>query len=91
MITKYGSQHMNRTELNSSLRTAALKYICVQNSSSTNRPSFAAANQVVTLTLVTETRRDASCNCIDLLQVSSVQVSSSCAVNKPFSSQRAAE
>jgi len=34
------------------------------------RPSFSAANQVVTLTRVTN---DASCNWVNLLQVSSVQ------------------
>jgi len=40
---------------------------------STDRPSFAAANQVVTLTRVTN-ERVASCNCVNLLQVSSVHV-----------------
>ena len=35
-----------------------------------NRPSFAAGNQVATLTRVTN---DASCNWVDLFQVSSVR------------------
>ena len=62
------------TELNWSSRTpvwtAALWNACVQNSPSTNRPSFAAVNPVVTLTRVTNKWRR---NWVDSLQVSSVQ------------------
>jgi len=49
---------------------------------STNRPSFVAANQVATLTRVTN-KRVLSCNWVDLLQVSLVQFSL-CTVDKAF-------
>ena len=58
---------------------------CVQNSLSTNRPSFAAANQVVTDECDQWTRRVTSCSA---WQVRSGQFSqfNSCAVKKPSQS-----
>ena len=45
-------------------------YTCFQNLLSTNRPSFAAASQA----MLTRVTNNASCNWVDLLQVSSVHV-----------------
>ena len=61
----------HRTSLRSRCDRIVLYAFRNQNSLSTNRPSFAAANHVVTLTRVTNERVG---NWVDLLQVSSVHV-----------------
>jgi len=59
----------------------ARELICVQNSPSTDRPSFAAINQVVTITRVNNER---AYNWVDLLQDISSRQFSLCPVKKPL-------
>jgi len=73
----FSAHELNWSQLNSSVHKQPHWNTCIQNSLSTNRPSFAAANQVVTTTRVTH----ASCRpiCVDLLQCNKSTQLLSCA------------